>query len=190
MALSRRRIPGILTYRPALRGAGGMRRRGRRGVNEEWGGAYAMPHSHVCCYLHVVFGTKRRRDHLAADVRERLYAYLGGIARRHRMRLLDAGGTEDHVHLIVSLPGTLSVAQAVKRLKGGSSKWLHEAAPSLGSFEWQEGYGAFSVSPSVLNKTRAYIARQGEHHRRRTFEAEYREFQRRHPVDDTGLGTG
>ncbi len=135
-------------------------------------------------------GTKGRESLIPAEVEGKLYEYLGGIGREHGMKLLCAGGTEDHVHVILSLPGTVAVSEAVQLLKGGSSKWLHDEAAGMSAFEWQEGCAAFSVSPSVLNRTRAYIAHQKEHHRKKTLEQEREEFRRHHPVDEAGLGTG
>ncbi len=80
---------------------------------------------------------------LASDLSDRLWPYLGGIARENKMKASAIGGVADHVHMLVSLPATLSIAKAVQLLKGNSSKWIHETFPKLQSFEWQEGYGAF-----------------------------------------------
>ena len=93
--------------------------------------------------MHVVFSTKDRRPFLTPDVQERLWPYLGGIARENKMRALKVGGVADHVHMLVSLPSTMAVAKAVQLIKGNSSKWIHETFPNLATFEWQEGYGAF-----------------------------------------------
>jgi putative transposase len=88
-----------------------------------------------------VFSTKERRKHFLPEVRENLWPYIGGIAKDHGMKLLAIGGTIDHVHLLLSLPGTMSVSKALQWIKAGSSKWIHDTYPSLRDFQWQEGYG-------------------------------------------------
>jgi putative transposase len=116
------------------------------------------------------------------DFRERLWAYLGGIAREHEMKALAVGGTDDHVHILLSLPATKAVSQAMREIKQGSSRWMHETC-GVPEFAWQEGYGAFSVGMNQVNTTIAYIAGQQEHHRKRDFQAEYVAFLRKHRID-------
>lgn len=137
-------------------------------------------HSYVCCYMHCVFATHQRQRFLNPDVRDRLWPYIGGIAREHEMTALGVGGVEDHVHVLVSLPSTMAISKAMQLVKGNSSKWLHESFPTLSDFAWQEGYGAFSIGVSGVDATLAYIARQEEHHRRKGFREEMGEFLRRH----------
>jgi putative transposase len=137
-------------------------------------------HSFVSCHLHCIFATHRRERWLNAEVQERLWSYLGGIARENKMTAVSVGGVEDHVHMLLTLPSTLSIAKALQLLKGNSSKWLHDTFPALSQFEWQEGYGAFSIGVSGISATRAYIARQPEHHRRVTFRDEVETFLRKH----------
>lgn len=137
-------------------------------------------HSHVCCHVHVVFGTADRRGWLEPAVQARLWPYLGGIARANGVAALAIGGTRDHVHMLLSLPASLALAKVVQLLKGNSSKWLHETFPTLKGMEWQQGYGAFSVSVSGLGRTTAYIQAQEEHHRHRPFAEEWAAFLRRH----------
>jgi len=146
-------------------------------------------HSFVSSLHHCVFATKRREPALTPAIRERLWPYLGGIARENRIRTFAIGGVADHVHMLVGLPGTMSVSKAMQLLKGNSSKWIHETFPALRSFAWQEGYGAFSVGISGIGETRAYIRDQEEHHRTRTFRDEVIMFLRRHglPFDDAIL---
>ena len=93
------------------------------------------------------------------------------------------GGTENHVHLLVSLPATASVAKAAQLLKGGSSKWIHETFQAHRNFAWQEGYGAFSIGVSACDRTIAYIESQEHHHRTRTFEEEFVAFLNRHGIE-------
>jgi putative transposase len=139
-------------------------------------------HSFVSCLMHVVFSTKDRRPFLTPDVQERLWPYLGGIARENKMRALKIGGVADHVHMLVSLPSTLAVAKAVQLIKGNSSKWIHETFPQLSTFEWQEGYGAFSVSVSGVEATVSYIENQDKHHQRKTFQEELKSILDKHGI--------
>jgi putative transposase len=90
------------------------------------GTAEAMSHSHVCCLVHVVFATAERGPFIREEIRERLHGYLSGIARENEIQVLAIGGTADHVHLLISLPRTISIAKAIQLLKSGSSKWIHE----------------------------------------------------------------
>lgn len=131
-----------------------------------------MAHSYSCTLVHCVFSTKERRRILTAELRDRLFPYMGGIAKAHGMTALAVGGVEDHVHLLLALPTTLPVAKAVQLIKGGSSKWVHDTFPELPHFAWQEGYGAFSVGISQVERTSGYIRGQAEHHQAISFEVE------------------
>lgn len=142
-----------------------------------------MGHSYSSSLFHVVFSTKDRRKCIDSALRERLFPYLGGIARENGMQLLAVGGVEDHVHLLVCIPASLALSKAVQLLKGGSSKWIHETFQNQRQFAWQEGYGAFSVSFSGIEDTIAYIRRQQEHHQTQTFEEEFVAFLRRHRLE-------
>ncbi len=93
------------------------------------------------------------------------------------------GGVDDHVHLLVGMPPTLTVSEAVRQIKGGSSKWMHESLPGFADFAWQDGYGAFTVGHSQIEATKAYIRNQREHHREKTFEEEFLAFLRRHEMN-------
>ncbi len=127
-----------------------------------------MPHTLACNLVHCVFSTKNRVD-LIPDP-ERLRQYLTGIARGKNIPLLAAGGTRNHLHVLLALPPSMPLAKAVQELKGNSSRWLNEVASG---FAWQRGYGAFSVSESRWQAVIAYIAGQEEHHRKWSFEQEF-----------------
>ncbi|MEY2509766.1 MAG: REP-associated tyrosine transposase [Verrucomicrobiota bacterium] len=146
-------------------------------------------HSFVSSLHHCVFATKRREPVLNPAIRERLWPYLGGIARENGMITLAIGGVADHVHVLLSLPATMSISKAMQLLKGNSSKWIHETFPALRSFAWQEGYGAFSIGVSNIEETRLYISNQEERHRTRTCREEVITFLERHrlPFDDAML---
>jgi putative transposase len=141
-----------------------------------------MAHSYSNTLIHCVFSTKERRKIITPSLEARLHPYLGGVAKTHDMTALAVGGVEDHVHLLLSLPGTLPVAKAIQLIKGGSSKWVHDTFPDMQYFAWQEGYGAFSIGISQVERTRTYIHRQAEHHRSMSFEDEFVQFLRRHGI--------
>jgi len=139
-------------------------------------------HSFNSCLMHCVFSTKERRPWLGPNIRERLWPYLGGIARENDMKALAIGGVADHVHMLLSLPPTLSVSKAMQLLKGNSSKWLRETFPELlrEDFLWQEGFGAFSIGVSGVPETVRYIQTQEEHHQQRSFREELEIFLKKH----------
>jgi REP element-mobilizing transposase RayT len=126
-----------------------------------------MAHTYATNFIHCVFSTKDRRPLIPGARKAELHAYLGGIARGEGFSLISAGGTENHVHLLFDLPASCSLAHAVQKLKGSSSRWMGQ------DFAWQEGYGAFSVSPSQVPVVKKYIQNQEEHHRKRDFEQEF-----------------
>jgi REP element-mobilizing transposase RayT len=129
--------------------------------------------SYISSYFHCVFSTKERRRLIEPELRDRLWPFLGGIARQNKMKAIEIGGVEDHVHILLSLPPTMAVSKALQLIKGGSSKWIHETFPENRPFAWQEEYGAFSASVSQLDKTINYIKEQEAHHRRMTFQEEF-----------------
>ena len=140
-------------------------------------------HSFTSCLVHCVFSTKERSRLITPRLQERLWPYLGGIARAHKMKMLAVDGVEDHVHALLSIPATLSIAKAVQFLKSNSSKWIHETFPDQRLFGWQEGYGAFSIGVSGVDETIAYIRNQKEHHRSRSFKEELIAFLDRHGIE-------
>jgi len=140
-------------------------------------------HSFVSCLMHCVFATKERRPFIKPDLQQRLWPYLGGIARENKMKALAVGGMEDHVHVLLSLPSTLSVAKSIQLLKGNSSKWIHDTFPRRWDFEWQEGYGAFSIGISGVKDTMKYIQNQAKHHRKTTFKEEIETFLKKHGME-------
>jgi REP element-mobilizing transposase RayT len=143
-----------------------------------------MAQSLAQIYLHVVFSTKHRVGHLAdPTLRERTYAYLVGTCRNLGSPSSQIGGVEDHVHILCSLEKTLSVSVLVRELKRESSKWLKDQSPELASFYWQNGYGAFSISPAHVGALRVYIAKQEQHHKTLTFQAGFRGLLSKYKVD-------
>ena len=126
-------------------------------------------------YLHIVFSTKNREPFLKTpQIRERAHAYLAGICKNLDSPSLRVGGVEDDVHLLVRFSKKLAVADFVRVLKRDSSKWLKSQASQLRAFYWQKGYGAFSVSPTHVERVRHYIANQEQHHHKDSFKDEFR----------------
>lgn len=142
-----------------------------------------MPHSFNLQLHHCVFSTKERRNLITPELAKRLYPYLGGIARENKMKLLAVGGVPDHIHLLLSLPSTLSVSKSLQLLKGISSKWIHDSFPEHKSFEWQKGYGAFTIGAKDVEKTRAYIESQAEHHKKQDFKTEFILFLKKNGIE-------
>jgi len=141
-----------------------------------------MSHTYCCSFLHCVFSTKDRRKSISPDIQPRLWPYLGGIARNHGIRALSIGGSDDHVHILLSIPSTITIADAMRIMKSESSRWMHQEYARQ-DFEWQEGYGAFSIGHSQLKTTLAYIAGQREHHKTRDFKAEFVAFLKKNKIE-------
>jgi len=140
-------------------------------------------HTYSSLLVHVVFSTKDRRPVIHDSFRQRLYEYMGGIARGEFGRALSVGGTANHVHGLLSMNAATSVAEAMRKWKILSSGWVHETFPAEADFAWQEGYGAFSVSRSGADKVIRYIEAQAEHHKRLTFEEEFVALLERHGIE-------
>jgi putative transposase len=142
-----------------------------------------MPQSLACINIHFIWSTKNRERWITSDLAVRLYPFLGGIVRERGCVLSLVGGMPDHVHLLVSLGRTVSVADLVCDVKSVSSQWVHKEFPALREFAWQAGYGAFAVSLSGVPDVWKYIDSQAEHHRAVTFQDEYRAFLHRHEIE-------
>ncbi len=141
-----------------------------------------MPSSYTCLRYHVIFSTKNRVPQINPSIRDRLHEYVGGIIRDEKGRLLAAGGTLDHMHLLISAHPQVALSDLLRQAKASSSRWIHETFADLAGFGWQDGYGAFTVSQSNVGKVTRYIAEQEQHHRRISFQEEFIEFLRRHDV--------
>ena len=136
-----------------------------------------MAHALVQNCLHVVFSTKDRLKLIPQEKQARTWAYLAGICRNEKIFVHEIGGMEDHVHMLIQLPPTIALADAVQEIKGSSSKWMGKL------FAWQRGYGAFSVCRSTLDRVARYIRNQEAHHRRRTYEQEFIALLEKHGVE-------
>ena len=141
----------------------------------------SMLHTYVSGLIHCVFSTKLRRNLIKPELQSDLWSFLGGIARKNGCKALIVGGTENHVHILLSLPADMPLAKAMQLIKGASSRWMNETHTK--NFAWQEGYGAFTVGISQKGDTIAYIQSQPEHHRKRSFEEEFIAFLKKHHVE-------
>jgi REP element-mobilizing transposase RayT len=129
-----------------------------------------MSHSYCSNWQHIVFSTKERKRLISSELQPQLWPYIAGIAKNHGMNPFAIGGVEDHVHILLTIPATKDIAKAVQELKANSSRWMRE---HIRSFQWQEGYAAFSVSKSNVSAVAEYIGNQAEHHRKISFEDEF-----------------
>jgi REP element-mobilizing transposase RayT len=142
-----------------------------------------MPQSLSKVILHIIFSTKNREAWLDSDVRPRIHAYLATVCRNLGAELVRVSGVADHVHVVTTLPRTVSQAEFIEQTKKSSSKWIKALDSRYRGFFWQRGYGAFSVSPNQLDAVLLYVEEQPVHHRTRTFQEEYRELLRKHGVE-------
>ena len=139
-----------------------------------------MSHSYAQNHVHLVFSTKNREKLLTRAFLPRLWAYTAAVCRNHDLLTFAVGGMEDHMHVLFRLPPIMALSEAVALVKSNSSKWLGELGKD---FAWQEGYGAFSVSSSNINRVIRYIENQEKHHRKISFEDEFITLLKRHGVD-------
>ena len=141
-----------------------------------------MPSTHLSLNIHLVFGTKNREPMISAEWMGNLHAYLGGTVRGLGAVALEIGGIADHVHILMGIKATHRLSDMVREIKSESSRWVHERTGRK-DFAWQEGYGAFTVSPSHCDAVRTYIQNQAQHHRVKTFREEYIDFLTRAGVE-------
>jgi putative transposase len=135
-------------------------------------------------YLHIVFSTKDRVRYLQNSVaRKNAHAYLAGTCINLESPAIIVGGVADHVHILCRLSKTLSVADLIRELKRESSKWLKVQSPDLARFYWQKGYGAFSIRPGHVERLKTYIANQEQHHKKETFQEEFRRLLAKYKVE-------
>jgi putative transposase len=140
-----------------------------------------MAGSHRVHFFHLVWSTKERRNLILPKMEERLYAYIGGIIQK-RGNLLEIGGIENHIHLLIELSNLDDFTALIRNTKSFSTSWIKKEFPLNKNFAWQDGYGSFSVSCSQIDKTRAYIKNQKQHHQRLSFEQEFLQFLKAHKV--------
>jgi REP element-mobilizing transposase RayT len=146
-------------------------------------GGIVMPQSRAQSLVHAVFSTNNREPLIADDFRDSLHAVIGGIVREHGGTLLLAGSAADHIHLLIAFPRTIAPAELIQNIKTGSSNWANKRMATPGGFHWQAGYGVFSISPAHRSALEKYIADQHEHHKKVTFQDEYRRLLKKYGID-------
>ena len=129
-----------------------------------------MPHSYCSNFVHAVFSTKERRPLIKQELQDPLWKYMIGTGKNLGIDVLSVGGVDNHSHVLLSLPSTMSIATAIQKIKANSSRWMSNEVPR---FEWQQGYHVVSVCPSQVPRVKRYIANQQEHHKKVTFEEEF-----------------
>ena len=145
--------------------------------------AIVMANTYTQLYTHIVFHTKSTGIIMREEDLERIFQFIGGIIREEGAIPLAVGGVEDHIHILTTLPKTLALMDFVRAIKAKSSKWLKTVSSYYESFQWQEGYGAFSVSPSLMERTTKYILTQAERHKTKTYREEYAETLKVYGID-------
>jgi REP element-mobilizing transposase RayT len=142
-----------------------------------------MPQSLSSILVHLVFSTKNRESFITPVIETELHPYLATIFRELKSPALALDGTADHIHALCALSRTITVADLIEEAKTSSSKWIKTKSREFRNFQWQRGYGAFSIGESQTNILKQYIRNQKRHHQRVTFQDEYRQFFKRYRID-------
>ena len=142
-----------------------------------------MASSLVKIDIHLIFHVKSNGVTMRSDDLPRVFQYIGGVIRGLDAIPIEVGGMPDHVHILTTLPKSKALTDFVRDLKSNSSKWMKTLDSRYKQFAWQDGYGAFSVSPTLIDKTVNYIRGQEEHHKQRTFKDEYKLFLEHYGID-------
>lgn len=135
-----------------------------------------MANTYTQLYFHIVFAVKGRRNHISKQWKDELYKYITGIVLNKNQKLMIINGMPNHLHILIGTKPTCNLSDLVRDIKANSSKWINEKQFVNGKFEWQTGFGAFTVSQSGINNVIAYIKNQEEHHKKKTFKEEYIDF--------------
>ena len=142
-----------------------------------------MPQSLVKNYVHIIFSTKNRQLFIDKTIESELHAYLGGTCKELECPSVAIGGVEDHVHILCLLSKSIALSELVGKVKANSSKWMKKKGEQYDDFYWQKGYGGFSVNPLETDVVVKYIQSQEEHHKKRTFQEEYRLFLKKYEIE-------
>ncbi len=135
-----------------------------------------MPQSLASILVHVVFSTKHRQSFIKPEIEEELLKYMAAICREYESPAIAINGTEDHVHMLISLSRKIALSDLIEEVKKSSSKWIKTKGTAYKNFYWQNGYGAFSIGQSNVETLKRYIAKQKDHHQQQTFQEEFRIF--------------
>lgn len=141
-----------------------------------------MSQSFVQIYVHIVFHTKNNVNLIRESIENELYSYMGGILKNYRSIPLQIGGTSDHIHILCTLPKTMTTADLAEEVKKSSSKWIKTKGDHYKKFYWQDGYGGFSVSNSNIDTVKMYIQNQKKHHEKESYLDEYKNLLKEHGI--------
>ncbi len=142
-----------------------------------------MAQSLAKIYLHIIFSTKNRGDFIKTEIETELYRYIAGILKNLECTAIKIGGTSNHIHILNIFSRTITISKMLELVKKDSSKWIKTKGNDFNKFYWQNGYGVFSVSQSRVNKVKTYIESQKEHHKKKMFKEEYREFLKEYNIE-------
>ncbi|MBK6836490.1 MAG: IS200/IS605 family transposase [Bacteroidetes bacterium] len=142
-----------------------------------------MANTYSQIYIHLVFAVKGRENVIDKSFKNELYKYICGIVTNKKQKVFSINGVADHIHILVSIGPDYSISNLVKDIKVNSTKWINEKKFVIGKFQWQEGFGAFSVSQSQISKVATYIDNQEEHHKKTTFKQEYIDFLKSYNIE-------
>ncbi|OQB64326.1 MAG: Transposase IS200 like protein [Bacteroidetes bacterium ADurb.Bin141] len=142
-----------------------------------------MANTYTQLYFHVVFSPKGRANLISAKWKEELYKYITGIITNKNQKLIAINGMPDHIHLLVGTKPDCSLSDLIRDVKANSSRFINEKKWIQGKFEWQQGFGAFTLGHSQLDTIINYIRNQEEHHKTKSFREEYIEFLKRYEID-------
>ena len=142
-----------------------------------------MANTYTQLYFHIVFAVKGRSNYISEQWKDELYKYISGIIANKDQKLMIVNGVPNHIHLLIGTKPNCNLSDLIRDIKANSSKWINEKKFTNFHFEWQTGFGAFTVSQSVVPKVIEYIKNQEEHHRKKTFKEEYVEFLKAYQID-------
>jgi len=142
-----------------------------------------MPQSLAKNYIHITFSTKNRFPFIDKNISRELFSYIGGICKNSESNPIIIGGDKDHIHILCLLSRKIALMKLIEKVKSHSSKWIKTKGNNYQNFYWQRGYGAFSVNPTEIDIVKKYISEQEEHHKKRTFQDEYRVFLKKYKID-------
>jgi REP element-mobilizing transposase RayT len=135
-----------------------------------------MPNTYTQMYVHVIFAVKRRESLITPKLRENLYAYITGITKKKDQKLISINGMPDHIHLLIGFKPDCNLSELIRDIKANSSKWINQNDFLKNKFEWQSGFGAFTIGHSKIATVANYITNQENHHHKKTFREEYIDF--------------
>lgn len=142
-----------------------------------------MANTYTQLYVHIVFSVKGRSNQISPEWKEELYKYISGKITAKKQKPMVMNGVSDHIHILVGFNPSCSISDLVRDIKANSSKWINDKRFAMGKFEWQTGFGAFTIGQSQVDRVAKYILNQEVHHRKKTFREEYIDFLKAYQVE-------